>query len=377
MKPNSWNTCSVIVATKSRVDQRDSSSDVETTETSVEYYRRSRSCRDPPLLTVSVIVPVYRAEQTLPELYKQLTAAMLEVTSVFEIIFVEDDGGDASWSIIAGLAHVDRRVLGIRMSRNYGQHNALLCGIRSARHDIILTMDDDLQHPVAEIPKMLAALTPEYDVVYGAPREEQHGFLRDLASRLTKIALTSAMGAETARNVSAFRVFRTRLREGFRDYRSPYVSIDVLLTWTTSRFTAIKVRHAPRTAGVSGYTLGKLFRHAVNLMTGFSTLPLQIASIAGFVFVLFGLSVLAYVLVHYLIYGSAMPGFAFLASIIAIFSGAQLFALGIIGEYLARMHFRSMDRPPYVIGEMMALSDPVDTAAERGTRRVTVSGSSS
>lgn len=329
------------------------------------------------MLTVSVVVPVYRAEQNLSELYRQLATTMPEITPVFEIIFVEDDGGDASWSIISALAHEDHRVLGIRMSRNYGQHNALLCGIRAARHDVILTMDDDLQHPVTEIPKMLTALTPEYDVVYGAPREEQHGFLRDLASRLTKIALTSTMGAETARNVSAFRVFRTRLREGFRDYRSPYVSIDVLLTWTTSRFTAIKVRHAPRMAGVSGYTLGKLFRHAVNLMTGFSTLPLQIASIAGFVFVLFGLSVLAYVLVHYLMYGSATPGFAFVASIIAIFSGAQLFALGIIGEYLARMHFRSMDRPAYVIGETVALSDPADTCAERETRPVAISGSSS
>jgi undecaprenyl-phosphate 4-deoxy-4-formamido-L-arabinose transferase len=199
------------------------------------------------------------------------------------------------------------------MSRNCGQHNALLCGIRAAQHEIIMTMDDDLQHPVSEIAPMLAALTPEYDVVYGAPQTEQHGVLRNAASRLTKIALTSAMGAETAGNVSAFRVFRARLREGFRDYRSPFVSIDVLLTWTTSRFTAIRVRHEPRAIGESGYTVGKLIRHALNLMTGFSTHPLQIASFAGFVFMLFGLSVLAWVLVHYMLYGSAVPGFAFLA----------------------------------------------------------------
>jgi glycosyltransferase involved in cell wall biosynthesis len=308
------------------------------------------------VLTVSIVVPVYRAEQTLPELYCQLAATMAEITPVFEIIFVEDGGDDGSWSIVAGLALADHRVRGIRMSRNYGQHNALLCGIRGARHDIILTMDDDLQHPVSEIAPMLAALKPEYDVVYGAPQTEQHGFLRNVVSRLTKIALTSVMGAETARNVSAFRAFRTRLREGFQDYRSPYVSIDVLLTWTTSRFTAIQVRHVPRTAGASGYTVIKLIRHALNLVTGFSTLPLQIASIAGFVFVLFGLSVLAYVLVNYMIYGSAVPGFAFLASIISIFSGAQLFALGIFGEYLARMHFRSMDRPAYLIGEETAPS---------------------
>jgi glycosyltransferase involved in cell wall biosynthesis len=310
------------------------------------------------LLTVSVVIPVYRAGKTLHELHSQLSSAMAEITPAFEIIFVEDCGGDDSWSVIAELAELDERVRAIRMSRNYGQHNALLCGIRAARYDVIVTMDDDLQHPVSEIAPMLAALRPEYDVVYGAPRTEQHGLLRDIASRLTKIALASTMGAETARNVSAFRVFRTRLREGFRDYRSPVVSIDVLLTWSTARFTAIKVRHSPRAAGVSGYTIGKLIRHAVNLMTGFSTLPLQIASVVGFVFVLFGISILMFVLGNYLVHASAVPGFAFLASIITIFAGAQLFALGIFGEYLARMHFRSMDRPTYVIWEVLALSAP-------------------
>ena len=146
------------------------------------------------MLTVSIVVPVFRAEQTLPELHRQLSAAMAEIKPAYEIVFVEDGGGDRSWPIIVGLANEDERVRGFRMSRNYGQHNALLCGIRAARYEVIITMDDDLQHPVSEIPKMLAALTPEYDVVYGAPEEEQHGFLRDLASRLTKIALAQPDG---------------------------------------------------------------------------------------------------------------------------------------------------------------------------------------
>jgi undecaprenyl-phosphate 4-deoxy-4-formamido-L-arabinose transferase len=308
---------------------------------------------------VSVVIPVYRAALTLRELYGQLTNAMPQIAPTYEIIFVEDCGGDESWEIIAELAAADERVRGIRMSRNYGQHNALLCGIRAARHEVIVTMDDDLQHPISEIPKLLEALGPEVDVVYGAPQSEQHGFLRDAASRLTKLALASAMGAETARNVSAFRAFRTRLRDGFSDYRSPTVSIDVLLTWTTSRFAVIKVRHAPREFGVSGYKVTRLIRLAVDLTTGFSTLPLQISSFIGFALVLFGVSILVWVCANFLINGSAVPGFGFLASIIAIFSGAQLFALGIIGEYLARMHFRSMDRPTYLVSET-AVSDGVD-----------------
>ncbi len=313
------------------------------------------------MLTVSVVIPVYRAERTLRMLHEQLTATMARLAAVFEIIFVEDCGGDGSWPLIVELASADNRVRGIRMSRNYGQHNAVLCGIRAARYDVIVTMDDDLQHPVSEIAKLLTALAADVDVVYGAPMREQHGLLRDLASRLTKLTLASTMDAEVARNVSAFRAFRTRLRDGFRDYRSPTVSVDVLLTWSTSRFTAIKVRHAPRTIGVSGYTLAHLVRHAMNLMTGFSTLPLQVASIIGFAFLLFGLSILVFVLGNFLVNGSSVPGFAFLASIITIFSGAQLFALGVIGEYLARMHFRSMDRPTYLVRETTA-ADSVDRA---------------
>jgi undecaprenyl-phosphate 4-deoxy-4-formamido-L-arabinose transferase len=304
--------------------------------------------------TVSVVIPVYRAALTLRELYGQLSITLQQIAPTFEIIFVEDFGGDESWSIITELAAADQRVRGIRMSRNYGQHNAVLCGIRAARYDVTVTMDDDLQHPVSEIEPLLAALGPDVDVVYGAPQKEQHGFLRDAASRLTKLALASAMGAEAAHDVSAFRVFRTRLREGFSDYRSPTVFIDVLLSWTTSRFAVVKVRHAPRMAGVSGYSVGRLIRHAINLITGFSTLPLQISSFIGFAFLLLGAAILVIVIANFLINGNAVPGFAFLASIIAIFSGAQLFALGVIGEYLARMHFRTMDRPTYLVRETVA-----------------------
>src|SRR5215510_15440035 len=130
--------------------------------------------------------------------------------------------------------------------RNFGQHNALLCGIRAAKYEITATLDDDLQNPPEEIPKLLMQLSEGFDVVYGRPEHEQHGILRDAASALTKIALQSAMGAQTARGVSAYRVFRTRLREAFVNYRGPYVSIDVLLTWGTTRFSAIKVRHDSR-----------------------------------------------------------------------------------------------------------------------------------
>jgi undecaprenyl-phosphate 4-deoxy-4-formamido-L-arabinose transferase len=170
-----------------------------------------------------------------------------------------------------------------------------------------------------------------------------------MASVITKLVLQQAMGAEIARDVSAFRCFRTTLRDAFADYGSPYVAIDVLLTWGTRSFASVPVRNEPRSYGTSNYTVRKLIVHAMNMMTGFSTIPLQLASMAGFSFMLFGMLVLAYVIGRFALQGAVVPGFAFLASIVAVLSGTQLFALGVIGEYIARMHVRSMGQPSYVV----------------------------
>jgi glycosyltransferase involved in cell wall biosynthesis len=298
--------------------------------------------------TLTVVIAVYNAEASLPELCRRLSEVLPRVATQCEIILVNDGSLDRSWEVISELSSQSPIVRGLCLMRNYGQHNALLCGIRAAKYDVIVTMDDDLQHPPEEIPRLLARLREGFDVVYGAPETEQHGLLRGLASRITRLALSAAIGSEIAKNVSAFRVFRTRLREAFADYQSPFVSIDVLLTWATTRFGAITVPFEPRHSGASNYTVGKLVRHALDMMTGFSTAPLQLASLIGFSCTLFGIGVFFYVFVRYCLEGS-IPGFPFLASIIAIFSGAQLFALGVIGEYLARMHFRSMKRPAYVV----------------------------
>ena len=300
---------------------------------------------------ISLVVPVYRSQAILWELYHRIVEAIEPIDPNFELLLVEDCGGDDSWEVIRALAKNDPRVRGIQMARNYGQHNALLCGIRAAKGEFIVTLDDDLQNPPEEVPKLLYQLNQGFDVVYGTPGQVRHGLLRNAASRITKLALQSTMGAETARKVSAFRVFRSKLRNAFEAYRSPTVNIDVLLTWGTTRFSAITVKHDVRYAGESGYTLRKLITHALNMMTGFSTKPLQVASVMGFSVAAMGFVILIYVVGRYLIFGTSVPGFPFLASIITIFSGVQLFALGIFGEYLARMHFRSMERPPYVVSQ--------------------------
>jgi glycosyltransferase involved in cell wall biosynthesis len=300
-------------------------------------------------MNVSIVVPVYNSEQSLPELVDRIDRALGSLEGSRELLFVNDGSRDSSWRQVQQLAGAHPWVVGIDLMRNYGQHNALLCGIRAAAHEVIVTLDDDLQNPPEEIPKLLERLNEGYDVVYGVPRTQQHGLWRDIASYVTKLTLQGAMGAETATRVSAFRAFRADLREGFSDFRGPYVSLDVLLTWATTNFGSIVVEHQPRQIGRSNYTFSKLMVHSLNMMTGFSTMPLQLASMIGFASTLLGIVLLFYVVGRYLLQGGVVPGFAFLASAIAIFSGAQLFAIGIFGEYLARMHFRVMDRPAYTV----------------------------
>ena len=298
--------------------------------------------------SISVVTPVYNGEASVGELCRRLAEVLPRISAQHEVILVNDGSRDRSWETISELCSQSSVVRGLNLMRNYGQHNALLCGIRAAKYDLVVTMDDDLQHPPEEIPRLLARLEEGFDVVYGAPKAEQNGLVRALASRITRLALSAAVGRDVAKNVSAFRVFPTQLREAFAAYQSPFVSIDVLLTWATTRFGATTVAFQPRHSGSSNYTFTKLVRHAFDMMTGFSTAPLQLASLIGFTCTLFGLAVFIYVFVRFCLEGS-VPGFPFLASIIAIFSGAQLFALGVIGEYLARMHFRSMKRPAYVV----------------------------
>ena len=300
---------------------------------------------------VSVVVPVYRSEQTLDELVTRLRATLGAAPGALEIVLVNDGSPDRSWEVVTRLAHAFPEVRGIALARNHGQHNALLCGIREARGAIIVTMDDDLQNRPEDVPALVARLDDGFDVVYGVPRRQQSGVARNMASRVTKLVLQSAMGARTASMVSGFRAMRSDVRNAFVGYSAAVVNIDVLLTWGAGRFDAILVEQEPRRVGRSNYTFRSLVRHTFNMVTGFSTLPLQLATAVGFAFTLFGIAVLVYVIGRYLLEGVAVQGFAFLASIIAIFSGAQLFALGIFGEYLARVFLRTSGQPSYTVRE--------------------------
>lgn len=301
--------------------------------------------------SVSVVVPVYNSEATLDELTTRIGNVLTPLTQRFEIILVNDGSRDRSWQIITRLAEQSPSVRGLNLMQNYGQHHALLAGIQRARCEIIVTIDDDLQNPPEEIPRLLSELSKGYDVVYGRPAERSHSAWRNISSRVLKTVLKVVLGAEMGSHSSAFRAFRAILHRGFDNFTDARLSIDVLLSWSASRVTHVPVEHNVRRVGKSGYTFRKLMLLAFNMLTGYSTLPLRLASGAGLLTSLLGLAMFFYVVIRRLLQTSPVPGFAWVASEIALFAGMQLFAIGVIGEYVARLHFRTMGKPPYVVRE--------------------------
>ena len=312
-----------------------------------------------PFSGISVVVPIYNGQQTLRELAKRIQETLEPLGLAFELVMVNDGSMDESWNVVLDLAKNNGWIRGISLLRNYGQHSALLCGIRAARYDVCVTMDDDLQQAPEDIPLLLEKLAQGYDMVYANPKARPHGWFRNSASSAVKLVLKKVMGAEMGGYVSPFRAFRTRIRDAFTSFNDPFVSVDVLISWGTRRFAHIQVPYYPRQTGQSNYNLARLMSFTFNLVSGFSTMPLRMASIAGLGFSIFGFCILAFVVGRFFIFGSPVQGFTFLASSIAIFSGVQLLALGIMGEYLARIHLRQMQKATYIIAENSETSEPL------------------
>ena len=308
---------------------------------------------------ISVVVPAYRSPGTLEQLCDEVEAHVAPLVDTIEIIFVDDGSGDGTWPEIQRLSAERPYVQGISLLRNYGQHNALLAGLRAATLPLILTIDDDLQNPPRVVGQLLDKLTDEIDLVYGRPTQEPQGALRNVASRLTKRLMSSALGPDVYPRSSAFRLFRRELVGAADSVRDPNISIDVLLSWATNRVTDVTVEFDQRSAGDSGYTLRRLVRHAINMITGYSTRPLRWMSAFGLLCATLGFGMLVWVLARFLLGDVDVAGFTFLAAAITLFSGVQLLSLGILGEYIGRMHFRSMGKPPYAIRGVTAPDDSI------------------
>jgi undecaprenyl-phosphate 4-deoxy-4-formamido-L-arabinose transferase len=295
----------------------------------------------------SVVVPVYNAEETLEELVLRITQTFAKLNETYELLFIDDNSKDRSWEILRSLRERHPEIRCYQLMRNYGQQNATMCGFRQAKGRYIITLDDDLQNPPEEIPSLIKELEKDYDVVFGVYESKKHGRYRRLGSLM--INKFYALTFKTKGRVSAFRILRTDLAKKILEYDLNFSYINGLIAWYTDRVSRIYVQHQPRPQGRSGYTFRKLLNLSINMMTNFSLLPLQIASYVGVLFASAGFIIGVYFVVKRVLFGSNVSGFTAIIVSISFFSGMILFFLGIIGEYIGRIHLNINRRPQYSI----------------------------
>jgi glycosyltransferase involved in cell wall biosynthesis len=306
----------------------------------------------PPSLDLSVVVPVYNSADTLPALLERLTRVLGGITRRYEIILVDDGSRDASWTVMQSLRETyGEHLVTVELMRNYGQHNTLMCGLGLSRGEFVVTMDDDLQNPPEEIPKMLEHIRRErLDLVYGCPDSRSHAAWRNLgASVVWRFYRTVFRNPITP---TPFRIMSHQLAHGVLFYDLNFTYLDGLLAWCTTRIGGVVVEHHPRGQGRSGYSLAKLLGLALNLYTNFSLIPLQMVTGLGFATASAGFLVGLYYLTQFLTANIAIPGYASTIIAILILGGVQLLALGVIGEYLGRLHLNVNRKPQYVIREV-------------------------
>lgn len=298
-------------------------------------------------MELSIVIPVYNSAATLRALVDRLMAVLEDMSLHCEIVFIDDGSADESWQTVQSLhaSHPDR-IVAVQLMRNFGQHNALMAGFRHARGEYVITMDDDLQHPPEEIPTLFRAIQEQrLDLVYGAYTEKKHGLGRNFGSGLVNAFYRAVFHNPV--QITSFRAIRRQLVESILSYDLNFTYIDGLLAWNTRRIGEVKVRHCPRMQGKSGYSVRKLIELALNLFTNFSLLPLRVVSAVGLAMSASGVLAGGFVLVRYLASDITVPGFASTIIAILVFGGAQLLSLGVIGEYLGRLHLNVNRKPQY------------------------------
>ncbi len=314
------------------------------------------------VLSLSVVIPVYNEERNLDALYARLTPVLDQTGRPYEVIFVDDGSADRSLEVLRRLHAVHHAVRVIALNRNYGQHAAVFAGLDHARGDVIITLDADLQNPPEEIPRLLAQVAAGHDVVGGWRQNRQDPSIRRLLSWCMN-RLTSFMVGVRMRDYGCMlRAYRREVVDILRGCREISSFVPALANSFARSPIELPVAHNGRADGRSRYGPFRLIRLALDLMTGFSLLPIQVVSLAGIGIALLGLGFGAFLLVRRLLVGPEVEGVFTLFAILFVFVGIQILALGLIGEYVGRIYLEVRRRPRYVV---RAVYDHADDAAVR------------
>jgi glycosyltransferase involved in cell wall biosynthesis len=302
------------------------------------------------MIRISFVIPVYNGAMMVERLYERL-APVARSFGKYEMIFVDDGSSDGSFSVLTALQSRDSNVCAVQLSRNFGQHNATLAGLSCALGEIIVTLDQDLQNPPEEIPRLLEKLSEGYDVVYGLADARAHNVFRNVTSDFSKWISRKILATALKGNFSSFRVLRKWVADEVVKYKSSYTYIDGLISWTTTNVGGVIVRN-DKSDFESHYTFLRLINHGLNLLVNFSIRPLQIASLVGAASAIFGLIGAAVLVAEKFLYGVPVQGWTSLMVVVLVIGGVQIAFLGLIGEYTGRILMNSNSSPKFVIREI-------------------------
>jgi dolichol-phosphate mannosyltransferase len=301
------------------------------------------------LTHLSVVIPVYKAENCLDELYLRLKSALESISPDFEIVLVEDCGGDNSWQVIERLAAADPRVRGIQFSRNFGQHYGITAGLDICQGGWVVVMDCDLQDRPEEIPRLYAKAQEGYDVVLAQRGRRSDPALKRLSSWLFYKIFSYLADIEYDGEIGNFRIMSRKVVANLRRMREQLRFFGGLVQWMGFPTASIEVEHAERFHGKSAYTFAKLWKLASDTIIAYSDKPLRLAVRLGFTMALFSFCYGIYILWHALFYGSAIPGWNSLIISLYFIGGIIIAILGILGIYLGKTFDESKKRPLYIV----------------------------
>ncbi len=312
---------------------------------------------------VSVVIPCFRSAEWLETLVSRIVSALRTDPQMFEVLLINDGSPDRTWDVISEISERYPCARGFDLLNNTGQYRAIICGLEHARGQLIVTMDDDLQHPPEEIPRLINAIRarPNVDCIIGAYRKKRHSLLRNVGSGVMARLNETLYGKPRELRLTSFRVMRRRVAEAMCAHGTAQPIISPLLLRSTRRIINIPVEHHPRSKGRSGYSLRRLVRITLDNLISASTLPLKGVSLVGLCSATGSLLLGCYYLVRYLTGGIAAPGFATQVLLITFFGGMTLLSIGILGEYVIRI-IHEVARPPrYYIRQTTGMA-PHDAA---------------
>lgn len=310
-----------------------------------------------PTPEFSFVVPLHNTGELLRPLLGAFRAEAMTLRDSWELVLVDDGSTDGTTQAAREqLAGFPASVTLVELTRNFGEHAAVLEGWRRSRGRYVVNLDDDLQNPVPEARRLLEHLRASgADVAYSCYEEKKHAWWRNAGSRVANACATFLLGKPRDLYLSSFRAVRRELITRVEAHRSPFPHIDGLILGATNRFTRLQVAHEPRRGGRSGYTVRKLVRLAFGLLFGFSVMPLRIASVLGLLLCAAGVLLLGAVAAEVLLLEGRPAGWASLMGALAVFSGAQLLMLGLIGEYVGRAFLTVAGRPQSLVREVFCL----------------------